>query len=277
MSQGADPGYKDPLSQNVCSYVCRDGKFKVLNFLISLGVSPNEVDVYKQTPLFYAAREGRLDICKKLIEMNAHVNHIDMNDQTCLFYGAKNGHLDICKFLVESGAKYEHADTKKQTALYWAKKSKNQDLVHYLQSLKGGNKPHRESQVQREKSVTSETKSTTIVKKKGPKEKEHKNTYKLIFLLNGGGRHDVTQQTFKAFQEAHPDIAEYLLHPDKIPVNEGEKKRENWEKVAKRILLALWRAKGAFIFHTPVDPVKLSCFDYFQIIKNPMDFGTIKV
>jgi Bromodomain len=39
----------------------------------------------------------------------------------------------------------------------------------------------------------------------------------------------------------------------------------------------LWKVKFAFIFHEPVDPVKLNIEDYFDIIKRPMDFGTIKV
>lgn len=34
--------------------------------------------------------------------------------------------------------------------------------------------------------------------------------------------------------------------------------------------------KGSFIFHVPVDPIKLGIEDYFDIIKQPMDFGTIK-
>lgn len=39
----------------------------------------------------------------------------------------------------------------------------------------------------------------------------------------------------------------------------------------------VWKVKGAYIFHSPVDPISLKIEDYFTIIKNPMDFGTIKV
>jgi hypothetical protein len=38
----------------------------------------------------------------------------------------------------------------------------------------------------------------------------------------------------------------------------------------------LWRTTHAWIFHEPVDPIKLGIEDYFDIIKKPMDFGTIK-
>ena len=49
-----------------------------------------------------------------------------------------------------------------------------------------------------------------------------------------------------------------------------------WDKAAKRILNSLWKLNNAFIFHDAVDPVKLNIPDYFDIVKNPMDFGTIK-
>ena len=37
-----------------------------------------------------------------------------------------------------------------------------------------------------------------------------------------------------------------------------------------------WKFKNASIFHEPVDPSKLGIEDYFDIVKDPMDFGTIK-
>jgi hypothetical protein len=33
---------------------------------------------------------------------------------------------------------------------------------------------------------------------------------------------------------------------------------------------------SAWIFHEPVDPIKLEIPDYIDVIKHPMDFGTIK-
>jgi bromodomain-containing factor 1 len=37
-----------------------------------------------------------------------------------------------------------------------------------------------------------------------------------------------------------------------------------------------WRAKGAFFFQEPVDPIKFNIPDYLAKIDNPMDFTTIK-
>lgn len=50
----------------------------------------------------------------------------------------------------------------------------------------------------------------------------------------------------------------------------------HWEKVATRMILALMRIKEAWIFLDPVDPEKFGVSDYLDIIKKPMDFGTIK-
>lgn len=46
--------------------------------------------------------------------------------------------------------------------------------------------------------------------------------------------------------------------------------------MAGKILNQLWKAKDAYIFHEPVDPVRLNIPNYLNIVKNPMDFGTIK-
>ena len=35
--------------------------------------------------------------------------------------------------------------------------------------------------------------------------------------------------------------------------------------------------KTAWLFNEPVDPSKWGISDYFDVIKHPMDFGTIKV
>jgi hypothetical protein len=49
-----------------------------------------------------------------------------------------------------------------------------------------------------------------------------------------------------------------------------------WWKPAKELMKILWRTQNAWLFHEPVDPVRLKIADYFDIIKRPMDFGTIK-
>jgi hypothetical protein len=43
------------------------------------------------------------------------------------------------------------------------------------------------------------------------------------------------------------------------------------------ILQELMAHEYGWVFNTPVDPILLNIPDYFDIIKNPMDLGTIKV
>lgn len=51
---------------------------------------------------------------------------------------------------------------------------------------------------------------------------------------------------------------------------------DSWNKVAKRLIHQLWRLNQSRIFHEPVDPDKLNIPDYVEVVKNPIDFGTIK-
>ncbi|KAJ8038400.1 Bromodomain testis-specific protein [Holothuria leucospilota] len=44
----------------------------------------------------------------------------------------------------------------------------------------------------------------------------------------------------------------------------------------KVVMKALWKHQFAWPFHQPVDHVKLALPDYYQIIKHPMDLGTIR-
>ena len=46
--------------------------------------------------------------------------------------------------------------------------------------------------------------------------------------------------------------------------------------MAFKLINILTKLPKAWIFLEKVDPVRLNIHDYFDIIKNPMDFGTIK-
>ncbi len=39
----------------------------------------------------------------------------------------------------------------------------------------------------------------------------------------------------------------------------------------------MWKIKGCYIFHAPVDMEKYGITDYYDVIKKAMDFGTIKI
>ncbi len=89
----------------------------------------------------------------------------------------------------------------------------------------------------------------------------------------------ISKTDFKEFQKKFPNIAKILLNPEKILNNEDilmKLKKDVWQSVGHKIMHALWKSKGAMVFHEEVDPEKLQISDYFDVVKNPMDFGTIR-
>lgn len=80
-----------------------------------------------------------------------------------------------------------------------------------------------------------------------------------------------------------PIIMDLLANHEKLDEIKTEERPEtsiplydNWDKVAKRLINQIWRCNAAKIFHKPVDPDKLGIPDYFEIVKEPIDLGTIK-
>ena len=47
-------------------------------------------------------------------------------------------------------------------------------------------------------------------------------------------------------------------------------------KTAQKVLSVCWKAKGGYYFQEPVDPSRYQIDDYFDIITEPMDLGTVK-
>jgi hypothetical protein len=96
-----------------------------------------------------------------------------------------------------------------------------------------------------------------------------------------------TQATSPASVQS-PSIAPTTSHKPVTPASQATPKGRNvkspaglrmdttYYKQAMGILKALMKNKNAWPFKDPVDPVALSIPDYFNVIKHPMDFGTIE-
>mmetsp|Transcript_14731 Transcript_14731/g.48965 ORF Transcript_14731/g.48965 Transcript_14731/m.48965 type:complete len:295 (-) Transcript_14731:458-1342(-) len=72
-----------------------------------------------------------------------------------------------------------------------------------------------------------------------------------------------------AFEQRHPQIAARWIN--------GEDAAPSWQQSCGSILKGLMATKTAAPFNTPVDPVALNLPDYFTIVENPMDFGTVRL
>lgn len=128
----------------------------------------------------------------------------------------------------------------------------------------------------------SSLKNTAAVtkRKKPAAPEEAKVSYKLQFADKELNFRDVSEAEFEKFRERFPRLAEVLLNPELLQTNmliQAKISQENWQSAAAQLLSAVWKIKQAVIFHTPVDPVKLGIPDYFDVVKRPMDFGTVKV
>ena len=125
-----------------------------------------------------------------------------------------------------------------------------------------------------------------------PKEDENERKiprrYMLTKLREGGFYSPMTDQEFEDFKRTNPDLAAYFeLDDDDQPmkniselqvpeVPESAPIFDQWEKAAQRVLNTLQRNKNAYIFKEPVKWEELRILDYPSIVKNPMDFQTIR-
>lgn len=292
-SKGLSPNLKDKFEQTCLYYTCREGKNLSSKYLVEeCGLNANEIDIYGQTPIYYAVRDNKSETVKVMIDLGANINIEDKYGQTCLFYAIREGHYDIVELLIEKGANVNQVDKKKRTPYSFAEKYNFQNICDLL--LKNGaNKPI--SKINAEKRGRKEKKKSLKERFDNDNEdnklnneneeltlEEIQKTRKCYLIkIEDGKKIPLTNEEINIFKKEHEDIYK-LLVDDK----EREKLKENadnallyfdtWEKQAKKLINMLWKVKGAYLFHKPVDPIELGIPDYFQIIKKPMDFSTIK-
>ena len=292
-SKGLSPNLKDKFEQTCLYYTCREGKNLSSKYLVEVcGLNANEIDIYGQTPIYYSVRDHKLETVKVMIDLGANINIEDKYGQTCLFYAIRVGHYDIVELLIEKGANVNQVDKKKRTPYSFAEKYNFQNICDLL--LKNGaNKPiskiNAEKRGRKEKKkslkerfdndnednkLNNETEELTL-------EEIQKTRKCYLIKIENGKKIPLTNEEINIFKKEHEDIYKYL-----VDEKEREKLKENadnsllyfdtWEKQAKKLINMLWKVKGAYLFHKPVDPIELGIPDYFQIIKNHMDFSTIK-
>ena len=257
------------------------------------GLNANEIDIYGQTPIYYCVRDNKIETVKLMIELGTNINIEDKYGQTCLFYAIREGHSEIVELLIQKGANVNQVDKKKRTPYSYAEKYNLQNICDLLLQ-NGANKPISkinaekrgrkerkklkellgEENVNDENKINNENEEITL--------EELRKTRKCYLVkIEGDKKIPLTNEEIEIFKKEHEDVYKLLVDEE-----EREKLKENsdksllyfesWEKQAKKLINLLWKVKGAYLFHKPVDPVELGIPDYFQVIKNPMDFSTIK-
>ncbi|OQR78110.1 bromodomain-containing protein 2 isoform X2 [Tropilaelaps mercedesae] len=66
------------------------------------------------------------------------------------------------------------------------------------------------------------------------------------------------------------------VFPPTEPGNRPHRNTNQLQYMLKNVMKAVWKHNFAWPFQSPVDTIKLNLPDYFRIIKQPMDLGTIK-
>lgn len=224
-----------------------------------------------QTPIYYAAREGATKICELLINYGADLNIEDKQNQTSLFYAIKFGREETVEFLIKSGADVNKVDKKKISCYHFALKNDRPNIAELLVKY-GANTE-----------LPDNKKTTKKIKQESEKEKEVPRYNKYVLVkLNDEGKSRLSIEELQAFEAKYKELNILLNNKDALEdlekdvVDERLYYTEGWEKPCKKVLSILWKMKDASLFHKPVDPIELQIPDYPTIIKNPMDFGTIK-
>lgn len=280
-----NPAHKDKHNQTCLYYTVREGKYNTSKYLIEeCNLPVNEKDIYGQNPIYYAARDGHLDLCELLVEKGTDVNLEDKYGQTCIFYAIREGHYDIVWFLIKHGANVNKNDKKKQTPVSFAIKNGKEKIAELLIANGGirpepkakNNKEHNKKKRKKSDDDDHQTKSEIINNIQTPKK------YILVKIGENGEKTPLNEEEYSKFVEENPEVFQLLSNKENLQkmvdeINDEDlKMHDSWEKIAKKLMNNLWKHKDAELFHKPVDPEELNIPDYFSIIKNPMDFSTIK-
>lgn len=287
---GVNPLFKDKHQQTCLYYTAREGKYLTCKYLIEdCGLPINEKDIYGQNPIYYSAREGKIDICKLFVEKGADINLEDKFGQTCIFYAIRGGHYDIVDFLINNGANINKIDKKKETPVSFALKYSQEKIVDLLvdngaikpeKKLNQKNKINHNYQDYRKKENIQENEIEK--NKKIIEQIQIPKKYVLVKISENGEKIPLSDQEYDEFMKNNPEINGLISNKNLLKKLTNEidddclKMCESWEKLAKQLMSILWKVKDAEIFHKPVDPIKLNVPNYYDIIKNPMDFSTVK-
>ena len=221
-----------------------------------------------------------------------------------------HGHLDVVKLLVAHGSQFDRRDENGETPMYYAIKGDKGHVLDYLISLGCNlnntnfknvslvniasrlNKTHLKNKLieagafwKRKKDIDEERKKKEKEEEKKQKEKLEKEKLKEFSLeiLDGDRYRAITMEEFQQFCKKSPELAKYFLEPEtelpKLDVpatDQSARIYHHWEKACSRMLTILLQNPDCWIFKDPVDTVTTGAADYYTVIKQPMDFSTMR-
>ena len=220
-----------------------------------------------------------------MIEQGSDINIEDKYGHNFIFYSIRKGHYEVTELLIKNGANLNQIDKKKMTPYTFTEKF-NQGKIADLLVEHGAIKPEPKSEKEKKKKM--QTKTTPVKDQIQPikaemsiEEIQKPKKFILVRIDSEGRKIPLSEEELSQFKEQNKELYTYLENKEsRNHLTENSNKEllyyDSWEKQAKKLMNSLWKVKDADLFHKPVDPIELGIPDYFNVIKNPMDFSTIK-
>lgn len=177
-------------------------------------------------------------------------------------------------------------DKKKSTPLIYAEKHNFHQIAELLiqhGAIRQETKTERDRKQKKNNSNREQQKNNSINNKgeSNIEEIQKPRKYILVRIESDGKKVPLTDEEIYLFKQNNPEAYNYLTNEEerKKLIERSDKsllQYESWEKMAKKLITQLWKVKDAELFQKPVDPNEYAIYDYFDVIKQPMDFSTIK-
>ena len=278
---------RDKMETTCLFYAIEKGKINIVKFLVNnLAMNVNDIDRDGKSLMFYAIKSNQIDLVKFLFHEKCDINIEDNKGQNCLFPAIEKGNFEIIKFLIEKRIAINKIDKNKNTPLSIAIKCNDIKIIEYLifhgayECTKKYNKSGFYSKRMRlskeeNKKLRDKNENEKIMKI------QQQRKYVLVHIDDKGEKTKLNSDDIKSLKLNNPTVAKLLDDKDFLlnevySLNKEILFYESWEPEALKVLKELLKLPETEIFKYPVDPIENNVPNYYEVIKKPMDFSSIK-
>lgn len=299
-SRGCHPDHRDSALQTALFYAARDGRVKAVEALLDSGANVNNADHLGQTALFYGARDGRTATVALMLERGANMNLRDRHRRTALYYAIRNNHRDMVALLKATVGSSDLVSQSKPdsqgtpllecSSPSLAARPDASPLPSGASSVSPGPSAHKGSGVGATKrarttgSAVSWSGADSHVNGQAvPAELQpiRRRCYRLSIRAPESLGEDLhwlsaPLHQVKLFESLVPSVAVWPRDAACPVPDILADLRTHWQPLALGILDELSQSEGGWVFLKPVDCKAWRCPDYYDVIKCPMDFMTMR-
>ena len=278
---------RDKMETTCLFYAIEKGKINIVKFLVNnLAMNVNDIDRDGKSLMFYAIKSNQIDLVKFLFHEKCDINIEDNKGQNCLFPAIQKGNFEIIKFLIEKRISINKIDKNKNTPLSIAIKCNDIKIIEYLifHGAYECTKKYNKSGIYSKRMRLSKEENKKL-RDKNENEKimkiQQQRKYVLVHIDDKGEKTKLNSDDIKSLKLNNPTVAKLLDDKDFLlnevySLNKDILFYESWESEALKVLKELLKLPETEIFKYPVDPIENNVPNYYEVIKNPMDFSLIK-